>query len=77
MQSEKRKKRIGIVIVLVLLVPLLLILSRIFGLTGVIWATPITDAGSFIIALSFLIWELKHMPKTDDPVTAPVTESSE
>ncbi|MBR3196292.1 MAG: MATE family efflux transporter [Clostridia bacterium] len=61
---------------LVLLVPLLLILSSLFGLDGVIWATPITDAGTFLLSVAFLIHELKHMPRTDDPLDVPREEEA-
>ena len=56
--------------------PLLLILSSLFGLDGVIWATPITDAGTFLLSVAFLIHELKHMPRTDDPLDVPRDEEA-
>ena len=50
---------------LVLLVPLLIVLARWLGVDGIVMATPISDALSFMIAASFLCFELKHMPKKD------------
>lgn len=53
---------------LVMLVPLLLILSSVFGLDGVMYATPATDALSFLLSAGMLMWEMKHMP--GDPAPA-------
>ena len=50
---------------LLLLVPLLIIMSSLFGLDGLIFATPISDFCSFALAGAFLWHELKHMPATD------------
>lgn len=50
---------------IILLVPLLLVLSHFLGLTGIIIATPITDALAFVLAVSLLYFEMKNMPKTD------------
>ena len=47
------------------LVPTILIMTRFFGLTGLIYATPISDAINFVLATVFLYIELKHMPKED------------
>ena len=47
------------------LVPLLLILSHFFGLTGILFATPTADVLSFIVAVYFLVNELRQMPKED------------
>lgn len=46
-------------------VPLLLILPRFFGLDGVMYAQPVTDLLSFVIAVLFLIDELRKMPRED------------
>ena len=48
-----------------ILVPLLFILSSLFGLNGILAAQPITDLLSFLIAAAFLIYEMKIMPKED------------
>ena len=50
---------------LVFLVPLLLLLSHFFGLEGLIFATPATDALAFLLSGGMLLWELKHMPHED------------
>ena len=50
---------------LVFLVPLLLLLSHFFGLEGLIFATPATDALAFLLSGGMLIWEMKHMPRED------------
>lgn len=49
----------------VFLIPLLLILPRFFGLNGVLFAQPVTDLLSFILAVVFMIDEFKKMPKED------------
>ena len=48
-----------------ILVPLLLILSSLMGLTGIVIATPVTDVLSFLIAAAFLYHEMKLMPEQD------------
>lgn len=50
---------------IVFLIPLLLILPKFLGLDGVMYAQPITDLLSFILAVSFLIDEMRKMPKHD------------
>lgn len=48
---------------IVLLIPLLVLLPRFFGLNGVMYAQPVTDLLSFILATIFLLDELRKMPK--------------
>ena len=50
----------------IILIPLMLILPRIMGLDGVMYAQPITDFITVIMSLLFLWHEFKHMPKTDE-----------
>lgn len=50
---------------IVFLVPLLLILPRFFGIDGIMYAQPITDLLSFLLAVAFLIDEFRKMPKED------------
>lgn len=50
---------------LLLLVPLLILFSHLFGIDGIIYATPASDALAFVIAASLLYYEMKHMPKED------------
>ena len=47
------------------LIPLLLILSRFFGLDGAIFAQPVTDLLSFLLAVIFLVDEFRKMPRED------------
>ena len=49
----------------VFLIPLILILSRFFGLDGVMYATPAADFLSFLMAVVFLADEMRNMPKED------------
>lgn len=42
-------------------VPAMLIVSRISGLTGVLWAGPIADALAFILCFILCVHELKKM----------------
>ena len=48
---------------LLFLLPLMLIFSHIFGVRGLIYATPLTDVLAFLVAAAFLIYEMKRMPK--------------
>lgn len=47
------------------LIPFMLILPAFFGLDGVMYAQPITDLLSFILAVIFLAAEFRKMPKED------------
>lgn len=53
----------------VFLLPLLVLLPRFMGVTGIAFAQPITDVLSFLLAVAFLIQEFRHMPKHDLAVT--------
>lgn len=46
-------------------VPLMLILPRFMGLDGVMFAQPIADFTAFLLAVIFLVNEMKQMPKED------------
>ena len=50
---------------LIILWTLLVVLSHFFGLKGLVYAAPVTDTLTFILATTFLFFELKNMPKTD------------
>ena len=47
------------------MIPLLFILPVFYGLDGVMYAQPVTDVLSLIMAVSFLIYEMHTMPKED------------
>ena len=47
------------------MIPLLLVLPRFMGLDGVMYAQPVTDLLSFLLAVIFLIDEFRKMPKED------------
>lgn len=55
------------------LIPAILILSSIYGLTGILYATPFADICSVIITAIFLFIELRKYDKLDEP--SPVTEN--
>ena len=63
------KPKIGVTIALakqiVILLPMLLVLSHMFGLNGIIYATPITDICAFSVSLFFLTREFSTMPKNN------------
>jgi len=63
------KPKIGVTIALakqiVILLPMLLVLSHIFGLNGIIYATPLTDICAFSVSLFFLTREFRNMPKNN------------
>lgn len=46
-------------------VPLMLVLPRFMGLDGVMFAQPIADFTAFLLAVIFLVNEMKQMPKED------------
>lgn len=46
---------------LILLIPLLLILPRIFGLDGILYAGPVADVGSAVIVACFIIPEMRKL----------------
>ena len=48
---------------IIVLLPLLIIFPKIFGVDGIMYATPVTDFISFIVAVLFLINEFKKMPR--------------
>ena len=50
---------------ILIFIPLLIILPRIYGLDGVMYAEPLTDIISFLIAILFLAHEMKIMPRED------------
>ncbi len=48
---------------IVLLVPAMIVLGKLFGIKGVLFAGPFADSVSFLIALIFLIFEVKNLGK--------------
>ena len=46
---------------IVILIPAMLILSSIFGVNGVLYAGPVADGLAFILAVTLLIIEMKHL----------------
>ena len=50
---------------IVFLIPLLILLPKVFGLNGVMFAQPVTDLLAFLLAMALLRDELKKMPKKD------------
>ncbi|MGN1299880.1 MAG: MATE family efflux transporter [Clostridia bacterium] len=48
---------------IIFLIPAMLILSKIFGIMGVLYAGPVADGLAFAIALTLLIVEVKHLGK--------------
>ena len=50
---------------IVILMPLLLILPRLYGLDGIMYAQPATDLISALLAVSFLAYEMHIMPHED------------
>jgi MATE efflux family protein len=48
---------------ILVLLPLLIILPMFMGVNGIMYATPVTDFISFAVAVIFLIYEFRKMPK--------------
>ncbi|MCK5882485.1 MAG: MATE family efflux transporter [Bacteriovoracaceae bacterium] len=66
-QSTGRPKKaiiINVVRQVVILIPLLLVLPPIFGIDGVIWATPMADLVGFALCLYYVIGEFKYLDTT-------------
>ena len=63
------RPRISLILTLsrqiLILIPMILILSQIFGLNGILLAAPISDAISFIITASFLAVELRRLNRLE------------
>lgn len=55
---------------IVFLLPLLLILPKVWGLNGVLAAEPIADLLAFVVAVFFLVREFREMPKEDRKLLA-------
>lgn len=50
---------------ILIFMPLVLILPHFYGLDGIMYAQPVTDLLSFIMAVSFLAYEMHIMPRED------------
>ena len=50
---------------IIFLIPLILILSRVFGLMGILYAAPIADVASFIAGLIMIILEFKDIKRLE------------
>ena len=59
------RPRISLILTLsrqiLVLLPMILILSRLFGLKGILYAAPVSDAISFTLTSSFLLIEIKRL----------------
>lgn len=50
---------------IIILLPLMVILPKLIGIDGIIYAAPISDFLTFILAAIFMTREMKEMPKKD------------
>ncbi len=48
------------------LIPAIMILCSLIGITGVLWAGPVADGLAFLLALIFMLYELKQMKKGNE-----------
>ena len=46
---------------IIILIPSILILSKIFGIMGVLYAGPVADGVAFLLAVTILVIEIKHL----------------
>lgn len=51
---------------IVFLLPAMIILSSIMGITGVLWAGPVADGIAFLIAVTLLLFEVKNLSKINN-----------
>ncbi len=47
------------------LIPSIIIFGKLYGIEGILYAGPVADTAAFILATSFLIFEIKHLNKED------------
>lgn len=60
----------------IILIPAMLILSNIFGLIGILWAGPVADGIAFILATTFIIFEVKNLGKNKIKSQALIDDTS-
>lgn len=48
---------------LIFMIPLIIILPRFYGITGVLYAGPVADSAAFVLTVTFLIGEFKNLDK--------------
>ncbi len=58
------------------LIPAMFIFSSIYGVKGILYAGPVADAVAFILATSFLIYEVRHLNKYKDKSEALIDDTS-
>ena len=51
---------------ILLLVPLVLILPKFFGIDGIMYSAPIADFAAFVCVVIFILYEFKHMKGNDE-----------
>ena len=61
--KSKKGSMLSIAKQIIILIPLLLILPEYFGVYGLMYATPITDVLTFVLAMLFIKHEFDRMPK--------------
>ena len=59
-----------------LLLPAMLILSRIFGLMGVLYSGPVADGLAFVLAVTLLIIEMKNLSKSTNVSNSLIDDTS-
>ncbi len=60
----------------IILIPAMIILSSIFGLTGILWAGPVADGIAFILAAIFIVLEVKNLGKNKIKSEALIDDTS-
>lgn len=50
------------------LIPAMLILSKLFGLMGILYAGAVADEIAFILAATFILLEMKHLNQVTEPI---------
>ena len=61
---------------IVLLLPAMLILSRIFGLMGVLYSGPVADGLAFVLAVTLLIVEMKNLSRSTNVSNSLIDDTS-
>ena len=58
------------------LIPSMFIFSNLYGVEGILYAGPVADLIAFILAVSFLIYEVKNLSKNSDKHDAIIDDTS-
>ena len=59
-----------------ILIPAMIVLGKIFGLNGVLYAGPFADGLAFVLAATLLIYEVKHLNRKSEETNSLIDDTS-